>query len=381
MILFNKPSIIGNEIKFINDAIASGHISGNGKYTKLCHQFFEETYGFSKALLTTSCTDALEMAAILLDIKEGDEIIMPSFTFVSTANAFVLRGANVIFVDSEEKTPNIDPKKIEEAISNKTKAIVIVHYAGFACDMDKIVEIVKKNKLYLVEDAAQAIENFFIDSKKHKKPLGSFGDLATFSFHETKNVNCGEGGLLIINNEKFIHRAEIIWEKGTNRSSFFRGEVDKYGWVDVGSSFLPSELNAAFLYAQLQKIELIQSKRKKLVKRYYENFKKLSLDQISLMHENDYSTCNAHMFYIICENLNVRTRLIEFLKKNQILSVFHYIPLHSSPYYFEKQGNDVLVNAQKFSDRLLRLPLYFALTESEVDYIVEKINYFYKNDL
>lgn len=379
MIPFNKPTLIGKEIEFISDSISTGKISGNGKFTKLCQNFFSERYGFKKTLLTTSCTDALEMSAILLDIKEGDEIIMPTFTFVSTANAFILRGAKIIFIDSEKNTPNIDVNKIRSVISEKTKAIVVVHYAGFSCDMKEVLKITKEFNLFLVEDAAQAIDNYCIDENKNNIPLGSFGDLATFSFHETKNINCGEGGLLVVNNDVFAKRAEIIWEKGTNRSSFFRGEVDKYGWVDIGSSFLPSELNAAFLYAQLLNIEEIQKKRKKLYERYHFKLESLNIKQISLITQPIYSTNNAHMFYILCENFEQRTELISFLNKNGVMSVFHYIPLHSSPFYSGKQEDNNLFLAQNFSDCLLRLPLFFDLSIDEVDKIVGLIGQFYNS--
>ncbi|MCB0513731.1 MAG: dTDP-4-amino-4,6-dideoxygalactose transaminase, partial [Bacteroidetes bacterium] len=274
MINFNKPYFTGKETEYIQQAVQSGKISGDGMFTKKCHQFFESKYGFKKCLLTTSCTDALEMAAILIDIKEGDEVIMPSFTFVSTANAFVLRGANIIFADSYFDNPNIDADAIEQLITPKTKAIVVVHYAGMACDMDKIIELANKYKLFVIEDAAQAIDSFYI-SKGTKKPLGSIGHLAAFSFHETKNIISGEGGMLVINDERFIERAEIIREKGTNRSKFFRGEVDKYGWVDIGSSFLPSDIIAAFLYAQLENLDAIQTKRKEIWNSYFEGLKTL----------------------------------------------------------------------------------------------------------
>lgn len=377
MIPFNKPALIGNEIELIRDAISSGKISGNGKYTKLCQDLLNATYGFPKSLLTTSCTDALEMAAILLDIKAGDEIIMPSYTFVSTANAFILRGANIVFVDSEDSNPNIDPQKIREAITEKTKAIVIVHYAGFACNMDEIMDIVQTHKLFLIEDAAQAIDNYYINGQGEKIPLGSYGHLSAFSFHETKNVNCGEGGLLVINDESLHARSEIIWEKGTNRSSFFRGEVDKYGWVDIGSSFLPSELNAAFLYGQLQNIGKIQNKRRALYERYASRLQELE-GKVSLTFQPAYSTNNAHIFYILCADLAERTALISFLKSKNILAVFHYLPLHASPYYEGKQENQDLPNALGFSETLLRLPLFFELSEEEVDYIAECILNFYK---
>ena len=267
---FNKPFLSGHELKYIKDALNTGKISGNGKYTQLCHEFFQKKYNFKKCLLTTSCTDALEMAAILIDIQPGDEVIIPSYTFVSTANAFVLRGAKIIFADSEKRTPNIDTEKIEALITSKTKAIIVVHYAGIACDLNKIHKIAKKYKLFVIEDAAQSIDSYYND-----KPLGTLGHLATFSFHETKNVISGEGGMLVINDEHFLKRAEIIWEKGTNRSAFFRGEVAKYGWVDIGSSFLPSEITAAFLYAQLENLEKIQNKRITLWNNYFKYLKSL----------------------------------------------------------------------------------------------------------
>ena len=252
MIINNKLYITGNEFQYIQSAIANRHLSGNGNYTQLCHQFFNEKYGFKKCLLTTSCTDALEMCAILLDIKSGDEVIMPSFTFVSTANAFILRGAKIILADSLITNPNIDENQLEKLITKNTKAIVVVHYAGIACNMGAIMQIANKHNLFVVEDAAQAIDSFYVNEENSKQPLGSVGHMATFSFHESKNIQCGEGGMLVINDERFIARAEIIWEKGTNRAAFFRGEIDKYNWVDIGSSFLPSEITAAFLYAQLQ---------------------------------------------------------------------------------------------------------------------------------
>ncbi len=364
---FNKPFIVGNELAYIKDAIERGQLSGNGYYTKKCHEFFEKKYGFNKCLLTTSCTDALEMAAILAEIKEGDEVIMPSFTFVSTANAFVLRGAKIIFVDSCPNVPNIDLNKVEELITNKTKALVVVHYAGIACDMDKALEIARKYNLFLIEDAAQAIDSYY-----KSKPLGSFGHLAAFSFHETKNIISGEGGMLVINDEKLKRRAEIIWEKGTNRAEFFRGEVDKYGWVDIGSSFLPSELTASFLYAQLENLNMIQNKRKEIWQFYYQQLKPLEeKGLIKLPMIPDYATNNAHMFYIICSNAELREKILTELKKNGIYAAFHYLSLHKSPFYKEKHDQRELPFSDYYSDCLFRLPLFYELTVEKQRYIVE----------
>jgi dTDP-4-amino-4,6-dideoxygalactose transaminase len=321
MIPFNKPYLTGKEVHYIYQAVHSGKLSGNGIFTKKCQAFFEERYGFKKSLLTTSCTDALEMCAILLDIKEGDEVIMPSYTFVSTSNAFVLRGAKIIFADSYENNPNIDAAGIESLITPKTKAIVVVHYAGIACDMDYVMEIANKHKLFVVEDAAQAIE-----SNYKGRPLGSIGHLAAFSFHETKNIIAGEGGLLAINDEQFSKRAEIIWEKGTNRAAFFRGEVNKYGWVDMGSSFLPAETIAAFLYAQLESLESIQDRRRSIWNQYYDALQPLeSKGVLKLPQIPTYATNNAHMFYLVCKDIEQRSALIKHLKEAKILAVFHYL--------------------------------------------------------
>ena len=361
-ITFNKPYLTGKETYYISEAVKSGKISGNGIYTKKCQSFFEQRYGFKKTLLTTSCTDALEMASILINIKQGDEVIMPSYTFVSTANAFVLRGANIIFADSRPEHPNIDETKIEGLITPKTKAIVVVHYAGHACEMDTIMEIAKKHNLFVIEDAAQAIDGYY-----KGKPLGSIGHLATFSFHETKNIISGEGGMLVINDNRFAKRAEIIWEKGTNRSAFFRGEVDKYGWVDVGSSFLPSDVTAAFLYAQLEHIEEIQNKRVQIWNSYYQALKPLE-DQglIKLPRAPKDSTNNAHMFYLVCKSDDDRTNLIKHLKENNINAVFHYLSLHKSPFYKDKYNGKELINSDSFSEKLVRLPLFFELGKNDV---------------
>ena len=361
MIPFNKPFLTGKETFYIEDAVKSGKISGNGKYTQLCQKFFEERYHFKKCLLTTSCTDALEMAAILLNIKEGDEVIMPSYTFVSTANAFVLRGAKIIFADSRADHPNIDETRIEALITDKTKAIVVVHYAGVACEMDTIMDIAIRHNLFVVEDAAQAIDNFYI-GKNGSQPLGSIGHLSAFSFHETKNIISGEGGMLAINDPQFCDRAEILWEKGTNRSAFFKGEVDKYGWVDVGSSFLPSEIIAAFLWAQLENLDKIQDQRKMHWNNYNEKLADWAKsNNILLPFVPEYSTNNAHMFYLICESEDQRSAIIGKLKAENIMAVFHYISLHESAFYKDKHDGRILENTQKFTDRLLRLPLYYEL--------------------
>jgi len=370
MIPFNKPYLTGKEVHYIYQAVSTGKISGDGKFTKECHRYFENKVGFKKCLLTTSCTDALEMAALLLNIQAGDEVIMPSFTFVSTANAFVLRGAKIVFADSNECNPNIDAKAIEPLITTKTKAIVVVHYAGIACDMDAIMDLANRHKLWVIEDAAQAIDAFY-----KGKPLGSIGHMSAFSFHETKNIQCGEGGMLVINDEQFINRAEIIREKGTNRSAFFRGEVNKYGWVDVGSSFLPSEITAAFLYAQLEQLPDIQQKRKQIWEKY--NFAFAGIEKkglISLPHLPSYATNNAHMYYINCASLEQRTKLIAKLKANDILAVFHYISLHTSPFYNDKHDGRELVYSDQYTDRLLRLPLYYELSEEEQDIVIDIIS-------
>jgi dTDP-4-amino-4,6-dideoxygalactose transaminase len=372
---FNKPFLSGNETQYIRDAVSSLKISGDGLFTKKCHEFFEKKYNFKKVLLTTSCTDALEMAAILLDIKEGDEVIAPSFTFVSTVNAFVLRGAKIVFCDSGLDNPNMDVNLIEKLITSKTKVIIPVHYAGIACDMDKMMALAIKYNLFVVEDAAQAIDSYY-----KEKPLGSIGHMSAFSFHETKNIISGEGGMLVINDERFINRAEIIREKGTNRSSFFRGEVDKYGWVDIGSSFLPSDIIAAFLFAQIENLENIQSKRKEIWSIYYEGLKELeNKNFIKLPFIPDYASNNAHMFYIQCRNLEDRTRLIAHLKKSQINAVFHYLSLHKSPYYINKHDQRELPNSDLYSDCLLRLPMYYELTSSDLKLICNEITVYYQS--
>lgn len=363
---FNKIYTTGKEKEYISNAIDSNQISGNGIYTKKCTTFFNRRYGFKHSLLTTSCTDALEMSAILINIKPGDEVIMPSFTFVSTANAFILRGAKIIFCDSKAETPGIDEDLIEGLITKRTKAIVAVHYAGIACNMQKLKSICDRYKIFLIEDAAQAIDSYYSVNGK-PIPLGSFGDLATFSFHETKNIICGEGGLLVVNNENLINRSEIIWEKGTNRSAFFRGEIDKYGWVDLGSSFLPSELNSAFLYAQIENLDNIQNKRKLIWEKYFNELQDWCLKyKIGLPHIPNYATNNAHMFYLICKSNSQREKIITGLKRNQIQSVFHYQSLHKSVFFESLHDGRTLSNSDRFSNCLLRLPLFYNLNVIEV---------------
>lgn len=376
MINFNIPPFVGKEQDYIKEVIENNQkLCGDGPFTKKCNAWFEEMFITPKALLTTSCTHALEMAAILADIQPGDEIIAPSFTFVSTVNAFVLRKAKIVFVDIRPDTMNIDENLIEDAITDKTKAIVPVHYAGVSCEMDKIMKIAKKYNLYVIEDAAQGVM-----SKYNGQALGTIGDFGTYSFHETKNYTMGEGGSLLIQNKDLIERAEIIREKGTNRSKFFRGQVDKYSWVDVGSSYLPSELNAAYLYAQLEEAEMINNNRLKTWNLYYEGLKELEgkgLIELPVIP----SKCehNAHMFYIKCKDLEERTKLIKYLKDNKILAVFHYIPLHSAEAgirYGRFHGEDRYTTVE--SERLLRLPLYYNLEEEKTNYIIEKIFDFYQ---
>ena len=380
---YNKPHLTGRETEYIEDAVKSGKISGNGKYTKLCQNFFQDQFSFRKCLLTTSCTDALEMAAILLDIQDGDEVIMPSFTFVSTANAFVLRGAKIIFADCRSDCPNIDENSLEELITPRTKAIVPVHYSGVACNMNKIMQVANEHGIYVIEDAAQAIDSYFLDSTMSKrKSLGSIGHLATFSFHETKNIISGEGGMLVINDEKFVERAEIIWEKGTNRTAFFRKKVNKYEWVDIGSSFLPSDIIAAFLYAQLQEMNDIQQKRKDIWNAYY---KKLS--QWALKHEiklpilPKYATNNAHLFYMVAKNQNQQQKILTYLKEQGILAVFHYQSLHKSKFYRKIHGSRELPQCDKYSSSLVRLPLFYDLKNNELQHVVESLLAFEKIEI
>lgn len=375
MIAFNNPPHVGKEVNYIKEAIGNHKICGDGEFTKKCNSWIEEKTGTGKALLTTSCTHALEMAALLLDIKPGDEVIMPSFTFVSTADAFVLRGATIVYVDIRPDTMNINEELIEEAITEKTKAIVPVHYAGVACEMDRIMEIAKKYNLAVVEDAAQGVMSSY-----KGKALGTFGEFGCFSFHETKNYSMGEGGALLIRDEKNIEDAEIIREKGTNRSKFFRGQVDKYTWVSAGSSYLPSDINAAYLWAQLEEAETINNNRLDSWNRYYAGLRGLEEQgKIELPYIPEGCVHNAHMFYIKAKDLQERTTLISYLKENGVLAVFHYVPLHSAPAgvkYGRFSGEDVYTT--KESERLVRLPMYYGLKEEEIQKVIDAVKEFYK---
>ncbi len=392
---FNKPHLTGKETEYMIEAVNRGHLSGNSEYTKRCQAFFEQRYGYKKTLLTTSGTDALEMCAMLCDLKPGDEVIVPSYTFVSTALAFLREGAKVVFADSGKNNPNIDPALIESLITPRTRVIVPVHYAGIACDMDKIMALAEKYNLLVVEDNAQGLDSYYKPTLHstlytlhgERAPLGGIGHLAAISFHETKNITAGgEGGLLIVNDERFIRRAEILWEKGTNRAEFFRGEVNKYGWVDMGSSFLPAEINAAFLWAQLENLDDIQAKRKALWNKYYELLSPLALqgdgDKIfSLPEIPDYATNNAHMFYLVFHDLEKRTKFIAYLKEVGILSVFHYLSLHTSKFYKDKHDGRELPECDRYADCLVRLPMYYDLTIEEVEMICEKIRELCKKSL
>lgn len=375
MIPFNRPPYAGNEYMHIMDSIKSSKISGDGGFTKKCHRWLEERLGCKKVLLTTSCTHALEMAAILLDIKDGDEIIVPSYTFVSTANAFVLRGAKIVFVDIRPNTMNIDESKIEEAITPKTKAIVPVHYAGVACEMDAIMDIAKRHNLFVVEDAAQGMMSSY-----KGKALGTIGHLAAFSFHETKNyTSAGEGGLLLVNDEGFMQRAEIIREKGTNRSQFFRGMVDKYSWVDIGSSYLMNDVSAAYLWGNLEKADEINLNRLNSWQKYHDGLKELENDgYLELPKIPNGCVHNAHMFYIKVKNLDERTKLIDYLKENDINAAFHYVPLHSAPAglkFGRFHGVDKFTTQE--SERLFRLPMYYQIKTNEINMVTESIRAFF----
>ena len=368
MIPFNKPYFSGRELKYLEEVCHSTTMSGNGDFTKKCHTFFEQKYGFKKCLLTTSGTDALEMCAMLCNLKPGDEVIVPSYTFVSTALAFLREGAKVVFADSSAENPNMEVEQIEPLINEKTKVIAVVHYAGVACDMDAIMALAEKHNLLVVEDAAHCIDSFY-----KGRPLGSIGHLGAFSFHETKNISSGEGGMCVINDERFVRRAEIIWEKGTNRAEFYRGMVNKYGWVDMGSSFLPSEFNAAYLWAQLEQLDDIQGKRKHIWNRYFEGLNGKIGNEVKLPYIPEYATNNAHMFYLLCPSLEYRTALMKFLKENDVQTTFHYLPLHSSKIYAKKHGNRKLPNCDFYGDCLVRLPLYYELSDMEVNKIIGHI--------
>ena len=375
MISFNVPPFTGKEMEYIANTVKNHKICGDGEYTKRCNEWIEQKTETRKALLTTSCTHATELAALLCDISEGDEVIMPSYTFVSTADAFVLRGATVVFVDINPKTMNMDETLIEAAITEKTKAIVPVHYAGVSCEMDTIMELAKKYNLKVIEDAAQGIMSTY-----KGKALGSIGDFGCFSFHETKNMSMGEGGALLIKDENYVEEAEIIREKGTNRSKFFRGQIDKYTWVNYGSSYLPSDMNAAYLWAQLEVAEEMNQNRLDSWNLYYENLKELEVQgKIELPYIPENCEHNAHMFYLKAKDLEERTAFINYLKEQEVLTVFHYIPLHSAPAglkFGRFHGEDR--HTTKESERIVRLPMYFGLEKEQVEYICEKIKEFYK---
>lgn len=368
MIPFNKPYCSGRELGYIQEVCHSTTMSGNGQFTKLCHGFFEKRYGFKKCLLCTSGTDALEMCAMLCELKPGDEVIVPSYTFVSSAIAFLREGAKVVFADSGKDNPNITVENIEPLINERTRVIVVVHYAGVACDMDRIMALAEKHHLLVVEDAAHSIDSFY-----KGKPLGGIGHLAAFSFHETKNINCGEGGMLVVNDERFIRRSEIIWEKGTNRAEFYRGMVNKYGWCDIGSSFLPSELNAAFLWAQLEQLDDIQGRRRHIWERYDQALRNHLPKEYCLPELPDYATNNYHMYYILCPSLEAREELMSYLKNNGVQTTFHYLPLHSRKYYEDRHDGRQLPNCDRYADTLVRLPLYYELKDDEIDLIVKLI--------
>jgi len=368
---FNKPLIINNELDYIKKVLENDQFSGNGEFSKKCNASLENKTGCRKAIVTSSCTDALEMTALLADIQPGDEVIMPSFTFVTTASAFELRKANIVWCDIRPDTKNIDEKKIEDLITSRTKAVVVVHYAGIACEMDLITSICKKHNLILIEDDAQGI-----DSSYKGRALGSFGDMAALSFHETKNIQCGEGGALLVNNSELVERAEFIRDKGTDRINFNKGLVDKYTWVELGSSFLMSELQAAFLYPQLDESIMVNQNRLKSWGLYYECLSEIiSAEKLPVIP--DHCIHNAHMFYLICENLEERSRLIDFLNSNGIGAIFHYVPLHKAPYWKGKYDDLRLEITDKVSQTLLRLPMFYGLKETEIEYICNKIKKFY----
>jgi dTDP-4-amino-4,6-dideoxygalactose transaminase len=369
---YNKPYFNQKCLDYIKDTFHKGTQSGDGFYSKEIYKLLKDKYNFNNVLLTPSCTHSLEMMAMLLDVKKNDEIIIPSYTFVSTANAFVKFGARVIFVDSMLDNPNIDPNKIEEKITKNTKAICIVHYAGWACDMDKIIYICKKYNIILLEDAAQAIHSFY-----KNKPIGSFGAISAFSFHETKNINCGEGGMLIINDEKYLDRAEIIREKGTNRTKFSKGEINKYQWIDKGSSYLLSDINAAYLYPQFEDIDNIIFKRKIIWEKYYEELNKIVNKNFITAEKLNDCDGNYHIFYLLFKNNEELQKLKKYLNSNKILSVTHYVPLHRSEYYLKIEKLEELKNADYFGNCLLRLPIFNSLSETDLDFIINKIKDYY----
>ena len=371
---FNKPYFSGNETRYIEQAVRSGKISGDGLFTQRVHQYFEQQMGFRKVLLTTSCTDALEMAALLLNISPGDEVIMPSFTFVSTANAFVLRGARIVFADSTALNPNLDVAALESLVTPRTRVIVPVHYAGIACDMAPLQAVADRHGLAVVEDAAHAVDSYY-----RGRYLGSLGTLGAFSFHETKNIISGEGGMLAINNDQLTSRAEVIREKGTTRSAFHRGEVDKYGWVDLGSSFLPSDIIAAYLWAQLENLADIQQQRRAIWQRYFMALAPLQARGVGLPALPDYATNNGHLFYLVCRHPAERTALIGYLRQRGILAVFHYLSLHQSAYYAARHDGRSLPWADHYSACLVRLPLFYELSASDQARVIDAVLWFYQN--
>jgi dTDP-4-amino-4,6-dideoxygalactose transaminase len=369
---FNKPYFSGKEAQYIEEAVRAGRIAGDGQFTRRCHAFFEQQLGFNKVLLTTSCTDALELGALLLDLEPGDEVIMPAYTFVSTPNAFVLRGAKIVFVDSSSDNPNLDVAALENLVTPRTRAIVPVHYAGIACDMDTVLDVAARHRLMVVEDAAQGIDSFHCG-----RPLGTMGALGAFSFHETKNITSGEGGMLAINDPQYVLRAEIIRGKGTNSSSFFRGEVDAYRWVEMGSSFLPSDLLAAFLCAQLERLSDIQQRRVRLWHRYQAALAPLADLGVRLPFLPPYATNNGHMFYLVCRSLPERSALIQHMRQLGVTLVFHYLSLHTSPFYGPKHDGRALPWADHYTECLVRLPLYYELEESAQDRVIDGVLAFY----
>jgi dTDP-4-amino-4,6-dideoxygalactose transaminase len=370
---FNKIFVTGKEIEYIQDAVKRNCIGGGSYYSGLCEALIKDRYSYNNCYTTSSCTDALEIISLLTELEEGDEVILPSYTFVSTANIIMLRKAVPVFADSHPDSPNIDPAQIEKLITKKTKAVIVVHYSGIACDMDRIKEITDRNNIFLIEDSAHSIDSYYKGI-----PLGSIGDFSAFSFHETKNITAGEGGMLIVNDGEYADRAEILREKGTNRAKYLKGEVNKYEWVDVGSSYVSSELNMAFLFAQLENIEIIQQKRINAWNFYYNALKQLeSINIIKLPYIPDYATNNAHIFYMICSSNKERNDLIKYLAENNISSAFHYLSLHKSPFYRDKYTGDELVNSDMYSERLVRLPLYTEIRNEELMFITEKVKVFY----
>ncbi|MCW3082851.1 MAG: hypothetical protein JWP12_217 [Bacteroidetes bacterium] len=372
MIPFNKPYYSGNEMTFISRAMESRQLTGDLEIVRMCESLLEKKYGFRKVFLTNSCTMALEMSAVLADIGPGDEVIMPSYTYISTANAFALRGANIVFADSKNDHPNMDEDQLEKLITSKTKAICVMHYAGVACNMDAVKQIAKKHNLLIIEDAAQCINSYYKTTA-----LGAIAGISCFSFHETKNIHCGEGGFLAVNDPALIERAEVIRQKGTNRSAFIKGEVNKYEWVDLGYSSIPSAIAAAFLYPQLENIEIVQRKRIELWNEYYRQLSTLKNATLYLPVIPEYASNNAHIFYLVCSNEKERDELIAYLKKQNIQAVFHYQSLHNSPYYLGKHKGGALPNAERYSASLLRLPLFYELSITELNTICDHIIAFY----